>query len=110
MSLRPPFVKTTLAALLALPLLAVPADAVEWLDGNGRSCDLVCGKGGGGRAISSGEHRPGGASTGKRFYVCSANLNGWRSGYNLQPSWSNVCMVGYGGKEVRASPYLCACE
>ena len=96
------------AAALALSL--TPATAVEWLDGNGRSCDQVCAKGGGGRAVASGEHRPGGKATGQWFYVCSADLNGWRSGYNLQPQWSNTCMVGYGGKEVRASPYLCACE
>jgi len=105
-----PVFRSAVAALLALPLLVAPAVAVEWLDGNGRSCDQVCAKGGGGRAVASGEHVPGGKPSGQSFYVCSADLNGWRSGYNLQPSWSNVCMVGYGGKEVRASPYLCACE
>lgn len=106
----PTFVKSAFAALVALPLVAAPVAAVEWIDGNGRSCALVCAKGGSGRAVSSGEHTPGGKRTGQNFYVCSANMNGWRAGYNLEPSWSNVCMVGYGGKEVRATPYLCACD
>lgn len=102
-------VTALVAVSLGLVATTVPVQAANWLEARGRSCDEVCGKGGS-PAISSGEHRPSGQPTGQNYYVCSAEMNGWRSGYNLRPNWSNACMVGYGGKEVRATKYLCACE
>lgn len=85
----------------------VPAQALDWLKGDGRSCDAVCKKEGR-QAVVSGYYKGGSDA----FYVCHTDQGGggWRPGYNLKPSWANVCMVGFGGKEVRASSYACACE
>lgn len=108
MSPRPASFATALAlsafALLAAPL--PPAQAVEWLDGGGRSCEAVC-RAAGREALRSGIYR-----NGQPFFVCSADMagEGWRPGYNLQPNWSRACWVGWGGREVAEPRYLCACE
>ncbi|MDK9695049.1 MAG: hypothetical protein OEL76_01505 [Siculibacillus sp.] len=106
--------KLALAALTALPLLALPAaaspgDGVQWFAGDGRFCGDVC------RArnmspVVSGIHVPGGRQTNDQFTVCATDMNGYRPGYNLKPNWAKACWVGYGGKEVAAPNYLCACE
>jgi hypothetical protein len=96
-------------ALVMIGLTGQPAFAAEWFQGNGKSCDQVC-KAQGMSPIASGIHTPGGKATQDQFFVCAADKNGWRGGYNLKPKWADVCMVGYGGKEIRATPYLCACE
>lgn len=82
---------------------------LQWQAANGRPCDQVC------RAarlqpVQSGYHMPGGRTTNDAFYICSADYNGYRPGYNLQPSWSKACYIPYGGKEVAAKDYLCACR
>ncbi|MFO1168513.1 MAG: hypothetical protein U1E19_10425 [Rhodoblastus sp.] len=86
---------------------SLAAEELDWVGGNGRSCDAVC-KQAGKQAVVAGYYK-GGANP---FYVCHADQagEGWRAGYNLKPSWSNACMVPYGGKEVRASNYACACQ
>jgi hypothetical protein len=99
-----------LMAVVVGVLLGSQADAAfaaEWLRGDGRSCDEVCRKGGG-QALVSGRYK----NTPNNYYVCSANQSGEgsRPGYNLKPNWSSVCVVGYGGKEVQARSYSCACE
>lgn len=102
--------RSLVAAFLASAAFAAPASAeVEWLMGDGQSCDKVC-KDGGGAALRSGFYSPKGKDTSDGFYVCAADKDGWRAGYNLEPNWSKVCMVGFGGKEVAMKEYVCACE
>lgn len=36
------------------------------------------------------------------FFVCAADMNGWRPGYNRRPDWDHACFVPFGGKEVAA--------
>ncbi|MBB6309237.1 hypothetical protein [Xanthobacter tagetidis] len=96
------------AALAALPLLGGAASAdVVWHPANGQSCRDVCGMKKM-EPVSTGAWK----NSQNLFYVCAANQNGegWRPGFNLTPSWANVCMVPYGKQEVRASSYSCACQ
>ena len=96
-----------IAAVLLLAFDAGPVAAVEWLKGDGQSCETVC-KRGGGKPVFAGYYK----NTQDAFYVCSANQSGEgaRPGYNLKPNWNTVCMVAFGGKELRAPSYTCACQ
>ncbi|MFS8037680.1 hypothetical protein ACI7BZ_12090 [Xanthobacter sp. AM11] len=96
------------ALLFAVPVSAGAAGLV-WQPAEGRPCDQVC-AGLGLKPLSSGVHAPGGKPTRDPFYICAANYNGFRPGYNLQPSWSKACFIPYGGKEVAAKDYRCACQ
>ncbi|MFK8250235.1 hypothetical protein [Ancylobacter terrae] len=97
----------SLAALLGGTASALAAD-LTWQPGNGQSCDVAC-RALGMQPVQSGFHAPGGRETKDPFYICSANYNGYRPGYNLRPSWSNACYIPYGGKEVAAKNYQCGC-
>jgi len=46
------------------------------------------------------------------YYICRANAKneGRRPGYNLMPSWSNVCVVGWGNQELAVNEYDCLCQ
>lgn len=99
---------TSALLLAAAPVSAGPGD-LEWQAAEGRPCDQVC-AGIGLKPVQSGVHAPGGKPTRDPFYICSANYNGFRPGYNLQPNWSKACFIPYGGKEVAAKNYLCACH
>ncbi|MFG1300856.1 hypothetical protein V5F49_13770 [Xanthobacter sp. V3C-3] len=101
-------VLVTAALLAALPASAGAGELV-WQPAEGRPCDQVC-AGLGLRPLTSGVHAPGGKPTRDAFYICSANYNGFRPGYNLQPSWSKACFIPYGGKEVAAKDYRCGCQ
>lgn len=96
--------KTALCALALLCLSATSALAtpktVVWKAGGGY-CHEVC------NAaemvpLSSGKY-----SNGNYFYVCRDEKG--RPGYNLQPQWSAVCVVGEGGAERAKKQYSCAC-
>ncbi len=94
-----------LSLLLVLSLgMAAFADS-EWVEAKEQSCANVC------AAVKLSPVQSGIYKNGESFYVCSANAQGegYRSGYNLKPSWSNACIVGYGGKEVPVTPYRCLC-
>ncbi|MFG1189979.1 hypothetical protein [Xanthobacter flavus] len=99
------------AATLAAPILPPAGFAadIQWKPANGGSCDQVCSAA---RltALYSGVHAPGNQVTQDKFYICATNMNGYRPGYNLKPKWSSACWVGYGGKEVAAKNYECACQ
>ena len=100
------------AGALAAPMLSAAsglAADIQWKPGNGRSCDQVCSAA---RltALYSGVHTPGNQVTQDKFYICATNMNGYRPGYNLKPKWASACWVGYGGKEVAAKEYECACQ
>jgi len=111
-----PFLFAAVCAVAATFVQVTPAtaspvegDGLEWIEANGRPCEQVC------RAarlqpVSSGVHAPGGREMRDRFYICAADMNGWRPGYNLQPQWSRACWVGFGGREVAAPNYACACR
>ena len=51
-------------------------------------------------------------TNGNPFYVCKGNAQGEgeRGGYNLEPSWSNACIVGWGGKELPVNLFECLCN
>lgn len=81
---------------------------IWWIPANGQWCGKVCH-----------DHRREPVSTGPHtadpsrkeyFFVCAADMNGWRPGYNLRPEWDHACFVPFGGKEVAARNYTCACE
>ncbi|MGL4439787.1 MAG: hypothetical protein ACRCUE_10965 [Bosea sp. (in: a-proteobacteria)] len=79
------------------------AGGVQWLAGNGQSCDAVCSRGGR-KAVTSGTFQ-----NGNPFHVCRAGDN--RPGFNLQPSWSKICVVPMGvNRTVDATTYACACQ
>lgn len=102
--------KAALAGALLLSVCGLAEAQVQWLPGNGQSCDRVCNRARM-QPVSSGQHWAGGQ---KRdfFFVCATNErgHGFRAGYNLRPDWDDVCMVGFGGQEVRARDYVCACQ
>lgn len=100
-----------LAAMLAVPSAFASSDPgdLQWQAANARPCEQVC-RAAGLQPVQSGYHFPGGRQTKDAFYICSADYNGFRPGYNLQPSWSKACYVGFGGKEVAAKDYACACR
>src|SRR5689334_9871021 len=94
---------------LALALVAAGATnahAVTWVPGNASSCSIACGVRGR-SAVSSGNY-----VSGQPYFVCATNYRngGFRPGYNLVPSWANVCVVGYGGEEKASGDYICLCE
>lgn len=82
------------------------AHAVEWVRATAPSCENTC-NAAGRTPVSSGVY-----VNGEKFYVCSANAHdeGFRAGYNVQPSWANACIVGWGGREEGISPYYCLCN
>jgi hypothetical protein len=100
--------KAALAAVILFAFAEGASAEVKWLPGNGQWCAKVC-HDARRQPVSSGRHTADKKSE-EYFFLCSADMNGWRPGYNLRPSWDDVCMVGYGGKEVRATRYNCACE
>ncbi len=85
---------------------AVDAGAVEWVNASGNSCLRACRRVGL-RPVTSGVY-----SNGARYFVCATNYagEGFRPGYNLQPSWANSCTVGWGGHERSAPDYRCLCR
>lgn len=91
-----------LAAMIGLPETAM----AQWVNGNGGSCRAACAAAGS-NAISSGMYK-----NGQPFYICAADIagEGARPGYNLEPSWSNACFVGFGGKETKVPSYSCLCD
>lgn len=101
-------VAAALGALGSGPASAASGD-LQWQAANGRPCAEVCNSAGL-QPVQSGVHSPGGRATKDAFYICATNMNGFRPGYNLQPKWSKACWVGYGGKEVAAKNYVCACS
>lgn len=104
--------KTIVSVLLAPALLtasvvyAAPEWTEAWVAGT-ESCTQVCGAVRA-RPVASGTY----AVNGKAYNVCRANQNneGKRAGYNLEPTWSNACVVGWDGQEVFSTPYECLCQ
>jgi len=100
-----------IVAILVVGIVCAPQiAAARWVAADGNSCDVVC-KAAGSTAVSPGNH------TGTDFkvkpvYVCRANANGEgnRAGYNLQPYWSNVCTIGWNGRESPDANYDCLCN
>jgi hypothetical protein len=93
-----------LGLLLATSVSVV--QATEWIKGSGKSCAQVC---------LNNDMKPFKSGTyvnGNDFYVCAANAEGegFRAGYNLAPSWSTTCTVGWGGKEISYPNYNCLCQ
>lgn len=91
--------------LAAVSLGAGPA-AAQWVDGKGASCRTAC------SAIGANAMASGVFKNGQPYYICAANANGegMRPGYNLEPEWSNACVVGWGGKEEKIPGYACLCD
>jgi hypothetical protein len=94
---------------LAMATLLVWADvalALEWVDGNGQSCDIAC-AGAGQLPVITGQY----TGNGHPFYLCAANaqFEGYRAGYNLREDWDEDCVVGYGTRERKVNPYRCLC-
>ena len=94
------------AIILSFSLSTVAGAATTWENADGKSCDVVCSSKNM-TAVTSGIY-----TNGNPFYVCSgsAGEEGFRAGYNLRPNWSNVCYVGWGGKETAVKFYKCLCE
>lgn len=93
--------------LFTLVLVLIPFLShaeIQWVVGN-TSCAAVCG------SVNSSPVQSGVYKNGNPFYVCRANAQGegMRAGYNLQPSWSEKCTVGWGGKELPIAQYECLC-
>lgn len=87
--------------------VAVPfAAEAQWVDGKGGSCEAACASIGR-QAMSTGQH-----PNGRPYTICAADIakEGFRPGYNLEPSWSKGCFVAWGGKEVASPDYGCLCE
>jgi len=97
--------KILVISAISAVAFALPANA-GWVDGGGKSCSAVCSSAGS-AAVNSGTFQ-----NGNPFTICAANAHGegYRAGYNLEPSWSNACVVGYGGKEEKNSNYKCLCQ
>ena len=96
-------------AFLVVGLVCAPQiAAARWVAADGNSCDVVC-KAAGSRAITTLGHYTG--TGGQPYYVCRANANneGNRAGFNLQPYWSNVCTIGWDGREFPDPNYECLC-
>jgi hypothetical protein len=92
------------AAVLLILVLPGTSYAFKFVDGRGQRCDLAC-EAKSSTAVSSGKY-----TNGERFFVCTANAEGPRPGYNLSPNWSTTCTVGQGGKEVSVASYQCLCQ
>lgn len=101
--------KTNLVLFLVFNiLLLVPmAHAAQWVKGGGQSCLVAC-KNERLKPVISGEY----SRNTNPYFVCRTNVSGEgdRPGYNLQPNWSNICTVGWGGKEISNQNYDCLCE
>jgi len=94
-----------LAVLLTL-VLPEASYAYTFVDGRGSRCDVAC-EARSMKAVTSGKYTPNGES----FFVCAGQGGDeWRPGYNLAPNWTNTCMVGWGGKEIRRDAYRCLCQ
>lgn len=97
-------------ALLLGGFFITSAGANNWVPGNGRPCEQVC-QSAGRRPVQSGVYLP----NGQMFNVCAANSanEGLRPGFNLRPSWSNVCVTAWGGGTGQARQerqYECLCQ
>lgn len=79
----------------------------NWVPGNGNLCENVC-RDAGLSAVYSGTY----TANGNPFYVCSTNAQGegFRPGFNLLPSWSTTCTVGWGNQALSYSSYSCLCR
>lgn len=98
--------KAVLAGVLFAMLVVEAAEAEQWVDGAGRSCDDAC-RSVGDTAYSTSTH-----PNGHPYFVCrtTPHGDGRRAGYNLRPNWANACIVGYDGKEYfSTSFYQCLC-
>ncbi len=86
-------------------LLMTTAASAQWVDGKG-SCQATCAAQGT-SAVSSGNF-----TNGKPYYICAASVknDGFRAGYNLEPSWLDGCVVGWGGKEEKIASFKCLCQ
>ena len=64
------------------------AASANWVDGKG-SCQSSCAAKGL-TPVSSGNFK-----NGKAYYICASNAHGegYRAGYNLEPSWIDGCVV-----------------
>lgn len=85
--------------------MGMASAASEWVAASGRSCANVC-------AAANAQAEYSGIYTNNQpLYVCAANAGGegWRAGYNLEPSWSRACWVGWGGRELAVNDYMCLC-
>ncbi|WP_322514160.1 hypothetical protein SR870_13990 [Rhodopseudomonas palustris] len=49
----------------------------------------TCGKAGY-APISSGRYQPKGSGPGEAYFICAADIEGKRPGYNLAPNWNNA--------------------
>jgi hypothetical protein len=85
---------------------AADAKKVTWVSAKGQRCDTACERNDM-TAVTSGEY-----TNGESFFVCRTNAHGEgnRPGYNLGPSWDNICVVGWGGREEGLTPYSCLCR
>jgi hypothetical protein len=105
--MRSLFKRAAVAVVLTFPVAALgTAGHAAWIKGNGLSCDQACTNAGWSPLISGYYNR------GHPFYVCAGNARkeGLRGGYNLRPKWSRYCVVGWGGKEVFETDYVCLCQ
>jgi hypothetical protein len=86
------------------PTHALPA--LEWVESWRTSCSITCFNVGRNPVIS------GHYVNGNPFYVCAANVNGegYRVGFNLQPSWSSACWVAWNGQEPAIPNFRCLCQ
>ena len=89
----------------------VYAEDPKWIMGfgdmkPGKSCPQICNEKGL-YPVAAGIYK-----NGNKFYICAANVKGegFRPGYNLSPTWSTKCTVGWGGDEVSAWSYYCLCH
>jgi len=82
------------------------AQPAQWIDASGKSCTQVCLDKDMSPVIS------GIYINGHNFNVCATNAQGegFRAGYNLLPSWSTTCTVGWGGREKSYPNYNCLCQ
>ncbi|HEX5685799.1 MAG TPA: hypothetical protein VFY73_17385 [Ideonella sp.] len=104
--------RMVVSVLLAPALLGASASYAgadwtqAWVAGT-ESCARVCAAAKA-RPVTSGTYAP----NGNAFHVCRANQNneGKRAGYNVEPVWSQACIVGWDGQEVFATPYECLCQ
>lgn len=78
----------------------------SWVESSGKSCADSC-QSKDKFAVKSGMYQ-----NNNSFFVCATNKNGegFRPGFNLVPTWSTSCTVGYGGKELLESSYYCLCN
>lgn len=96
-----------LMVVISSILFGSSAFAASWAPAGGESCLVAC-ENAGKTPVSSGNY----TRNNNPYFVCRTNAKGEgkRAGYNLQPSWSNVCTVGWGGQEVAVQDYECLCQ